>query len=112
MRAVPPSRRTDWETYKRLIVFSRPYLWRLVFGTLCGVLFAGSQLGILPVMQEALGRFFDREQPLNLGLAALLGGALLLLIVVRGVGQYFNAYLIEWVGNRVVMDMRIATFAH
>ena len=34
------------------------------------------------------------------------------LITLRGIGQFFNAYLLQWVGNRVVMDMRVATFSH
>jgi len=42
----------------------------------------------------------------------MLGGGVILLMFVRGVGQYFNAYLVQWVGNRVVMDMRVATFSH
>jgi subfamily B ATP-binding cassette protein MsbA len=104
--------RTDWNTYKRLIAYSRPYLPRLLVGALCGVLFAGSTVGLLPMVQEALGRFFDTDQPLDMRVALLLGGGVILLMTIRGVGQYFNAYLVQWVGNRVVMDMRVATFAH
>ena len=106
------TKRTDWETYKRLISYSRPYLWRLIVGAICGVLFAGSTVGLLPTVQVALGRFFDTDQPLDMRLAILLGGGVILLMLVRGIGQYFNAYLVQWVGNRVVMDMRVATFSH
>ncbi len=110
--AETPHKRSDWETYKRLIAYSRPYMWRLVVGALCGILFAGSTVGLLPTVQNALGRFFDPDQPLELKMAAILGGTVILLMLVRGVGQYYNAYLVQWVGNRVVMDLRVATFAH
>jgi ATP-binding cassette, subfamily B, bacterial MsbA len=87
-------------------------MWRLVVGALCGVLFAGSTVGLLPIIQNALGRFFDQEQPLDMKMAVLLGASVILLMLVRGVGQFYNAYLVQWVGNRVVMDMRVGTFAH
>ncbi len=103
---------SDWATYRRLISYSRPYLWRLILGALCGVIFAGSTVGLLPAVQNTLGRFFDTEQPLTLQSAVLLGGVVIILMLGRGVGQYFNTYLIQWVGNRVVMDMRVATFKH
>ena len=107
-----PPKRSDWETYKRLISYARPYMWRLVAGTLCGILFAGSTVGLLPIVQKALGRFFTPDQPLDIKMAALLGGAIILLMLVRGVGQFYNAYLVQWVGNRVVMDIRVCTFSH
>ncbi|HAS82294.1 MAG TPA: ABC transporter permease [Verrucomicrobia bacterium] len=76
------------------------------------MLFAGSTVGILPVLEKVLGRFFGEGQVLTLSMALLLGTGLILLVLFRGVGQYFNNYLIEWVGNRVVMDLRKETFAH
>ncbi|MBT3191050.1 MAG: ABC transporter ATP-binding protein [Verrucomicrobia bacterium] len=112
MANAPDSKRSDWDTYRRLIAYSRPYLWRLIVGALCGVLFAGSTVGLLPVIQDALGRFFDPDQPLDMRMAAMIGGGIILLMLVRGVGQFYNAYLVQWVGNRVVMDMRVGTFAH
>jgi subfamily B ATP-binding cassette protein MsbA len=99
-------------TYRRLIGYTRPYLPRLFVGAIFGALFAGSTVGLLPVMQRLLGRFFDAEQALTFSGAALFGCGLILLVVVRGIGQYLNTYLIEWVGNRVVMDLRQQTFAH
>jgi ATP-binding cassette, subfamily B, bacterial MsbA len=100
------------ETYLRLIRYARPYLGRLLGGAVCGVLFAGSTVGLLPVMQQMLGRFFDADQPLTLRMTILVGGALVLLVLIRGIGQFLNSYLIEWVGNRVVMDLRVQTFRH
>ncbi len=102
----------DFRTYVRLIRYARPYLGRLAGGAICGLLFAGSTVGLLPVLQEMLGRFFDTEQALTLRATLLIGGGLVGLVLIRGIGQYLNAYLIEWVGNRVVMDLRVQTFKH
>jgi len=99
-------------TYLRLIWYARPYLGRLVVGAVCGVLFAGSTVGMLPILQEMLGRFFNAYEPLTLPITLLIGGGLTLLMLIRGIGQYLNSYLIQWVGNRVVMDLRQQTFRH
>ena len=98
--------------YLRLIWYARPYLGRLIGGAVCGMLFAGSTVGLLPVLQQMLGRFFDADDTLTLRVTLLIGGGLTLLVVIRGVGQFLNSYLIEWVGNRVVMDLRVETFQH
>jgi ATP-binding cassette, subfamily B, bacterial MsbA len=99
-------------TYLRLIGYVRPYLPRLLAGAVCGVLFAGSTVGVLPVLQQMLGRFFDTDNPLTLRATLLIGGGLIVLVVVRGIGEFLNSYLIQWVGNRVVKDLRVATFQH
>jgi len=108
----PPVNTTSRQTYRRLIRYTRPYLGRLITGGICGVLFAGSTVGLLPVLERMLGHFFDPGQALTLAGSMLLGGGVILLVLIRGVGQYFNAYLVEWVGNRVVMDLRGQAFAH
>lgn len=100
------------QTYRRLIRYTRPYLGRLVIGGICGVLFAGSTVGFLPVLERMLGDFFDPAQALTLQSSLLLGVAVILLMLLRGIGQYANTYLVEWVGNRVVMDLRQKAFAH
>ena len=99
-------------TYLRLVRYARPYMGRLIGGAVCGILFAGSTVGLLPVIQEMLGRFFDTDETLTHRMAFMIGGALVLLILVRGLGQFLNSYLIQWVGNRVVLDLRVATFRH
>ncbi|MBM4142975.1 MAG: ABC transporter ATP-binding protein [Lentisphaerae bacterium] len=98
-------------SYRRLLRFARPYAGRLVLGGICGALFAGSSVGFLPVLRTNFAAIFDYERA---DLArALLGAALLpLLALVRGAGEYLSAYLIQWVGNRVVMDLRVEAYTH
>jgi subfamily B ATP-binding cassette protein MsbA len=105
-----PVRKTDArKTYFRLIRLTRPYLWRLVVGVVCGALFAGSTTGLLAAMRDVLRRVFAQAD-----LVAFAGFLVVmpLLALVRGLGQYLSDYYVQWVGNRVVMDLRIATFSH
>ena len=96
-------------TYFRLLQLTRPYCWRLILGLLAGAVFAGSTTGLLPFLREGLRRVFEQAD-----LSVFVGTLVLmpLLALFRGLGQYLNDYLVQWVGNRAVMDLRIATFSH
>lgn len=97
------------QTYWRLIRYARPYWLRLVIGTLCGILLGGSTAGLLTAARDVLGKVFQETDYMGL---LILIGVLLSFGILRGLGQFFGDYFIEWVGNRVVMDLRQITFAH
>ncbi|OGV72299.1 MAG: hypothetical protein A2340_03510 [Lentisphaerae bacterium RIFOXYB12_FULL_60_10] len=103
--------RAEWASYRRLLAYVRPYRSRLIVGIVFGAVFAGSTLGALPALRELLGRTFDLE---TAGFGEVAGIAFLLLgfVVLRGIGEYLSKYLILWVGNRVVTDLRIQVFSH
>ena len=103
--------KNEWSTYGRLVAYARPYRGRLVLGGVCGVLFAGSTFGSLPALKKFLGHIFDYDA-VSTRVILVFGGLLLLLVAVRGVGEYLGAYLVKWVGHRVVMDIRVTLFTH
>lgn len=101
----------EWGTYQRLLAFARPYSGRIAAGILFGVIFGGSTTGALMALRQTLSSVFNPEQfPISavIAIAALLP----LFGLARGLGDYFSTYLLEWVGNRVVLDLRIALFRH
>ncbi len=132
----------QWAAYRRLLGYVRPYIPRLVFGSLCGALSGISITGLLLNARDMLGFVFRETAPAGgtaVGgilerwmlagrdaVAALAGDALtdnqcqmiftaalfLLAALVRSLGQFLSDYHIQWVGNRVVMDIRVQTFAH
>lgn len=99
----------QWGSYKRLIRYSRPYIFRLIVGGICGMVFAGSTVGLLAVVRDFLRNTLQNATWATLVMIAV---ALPVLAIGRGVGQFLGEYLMQWVGNKVVMDMRVATFAH
>ncbi len=103
--------RDEWATYRRLLGYARPYAGRIVAGALFGVLFGGSTTGALVALKDTLSSVFN---PQDYSLSAVIGIALLLPLfgLARGIGDYFSTYLLEWVGNRVVLDLRVALFTH
>ncbi|MBU4285415.1 MAG: ABC transporter ATP-binding protein/permease, partial [Verrucomicrobia bacterium] len=89
--------------------YARPYMARLIVGGICGVIFAGSTTGLLVAARDILRNVFQNAPLINVILIAL---SLPILAAGRGVGQFLSEYFMQWVGNKVVMDMRVATFAH
>jgi len=97
---------------RRLIAYARPYLSRLIVGILCGILFAGSTVGILPLMRDVLPRFLDVEVKTSLLAILAVTSLLLLVAALRAIGAFLAIYLVQWVGNRVVLDIRKQAIDH
>lgn len=102
---------TNWATYCRLLAYAKPYVARLIAGGVFGIIFSGSTVGLLHVFRKNLQQFVNYDDT-DLGRAVLYASLLPLLALVRGLGQYASGYLVKWVGNRVVMDVRVETYAH
>jgi len=117
------------EIFKRLFPFVRPYVARLIVGTICGMLHGGATFGMLVVLRWVLGGISGEEFNLSGGMPALnepegmvgdmekhrLILAVVLLPVVsvmQGVLFFAGKYLVEWVGSRVITDLRTRLFEH
>lgn len=99
----------DWQVFKRIMGYARPYKVRMILGVVFGIIFAGSMVGLLPTAREYLGQIFDIEKAT---LRETVGVAVIMVVLglCRGIGQFVSRYYIEWVGNRVVTDLRIESF--
>ncbi len=103
--------RRAFATYRRLLRYVRPHAGRLVAGVLAGLLFAGSTTSMLLVFRHLLTTVFV-ERVDNLRAALAIAALMPALATVRGLGFFVSRYLVEWVGHRVVMDLRVAMFDH
>lgn len=114
--------------YKRLFPFVRPYSARLVVGVVCGILQGVTSFGMLVALYWGLG-LISREELVTGGIPQLgeaegtmgaisLRRLLLTLSILPVVtllqgGLFFaGKYFVEWVGNRVVADLRGMLFEH
>ncbi|MEM7391820.1 MAG: ABC transporter transmembrane domain-containing protein [Verrucomicrobiota bacterium] len=98
-------------TFIRLLGFARPYRFRLIVGTVFGAVFAGSNTGIPVALKKVFGSVFN---PDTATFSQVLLVALLLPVIslCRGIGNYFSTYFVEWVGHKVVMDLRVKAYEH
>ncbi|HBA83888.1 MAG TPA: hypothetical protein DCZ95_07335 [Verrucomicrobia bacterium] len=102
----------DWKTYKRLIRYVRPYRARLAVGLVFGILFGGSLAGMFAGVSKMFEMVFESKEPLPWSAKIAIAAVLPVFAILRGVGDYLCTYMINWIGNRVVMDLRTSTFAH
>ena len=100
-----------WRTYRRLLGYAFRYRGHLIVGLLCGLAYGGANGGLMWVLKGGLNKVFDVT---NIPLGQAVAFMLLLPVIglVRGLAEYGSKYYIQWVGNRVVMDLRDAMFAH
>ncbi len=99
----------DARLMKRLIKYLKPYRWQVALGIL---------LSLLVSALEAVRPYFTK-MAVDKNIAygdkhGLLNTALLFLtvILVRGIIQYFNAYLTQWIGQKTIFDLRMEIYRH
>ncbi len=104
-----------FDVYRRLLTHARPYAGRLALGVLFGVLFALTRGALVWAINKGLPLFFGTDgsaaeaDPRRLALAM---AAFPILALLSGLGDFGSKFLIKWVGNRVIMDLRNAMFRH
>ncbi len=114
--------------YKRLLAYVRPYRARLILGIVFGVIQGGATTGLLIAFKLALGGMSGEGLSLaglseantpagnagDIGLErlVLLVSVLSIVTLLQGVALFAGKYLVEWVGNRVVADLRSRLFEH
>ncbi|WP_421850135.1 ABC transporter transmembrane domain-containing protein [Marinomonas sp.] len=94
---------------KTLLPFLRPYRRHMVLALIALVVTAGTMLSLGKGVQ------FLIDQGLASGSEAGLTHALMIfiaLVFLLGIGSFCRFYLVSWIGERVVADIRQAVFAH
>ncbi len=112
--------------YRRVYRYVKPYRWRFVLGLLFGIAFAAVN-SLLPLVVARVSSFIfhgavpnpktllGHREMLTTGpqinSIALVCLAIPLVMTARGLLAYGNAYFMNWVSNRVVLDIRNDLFS-
>lgn len=102
-------RSRDLRQLLELRAFLRPYRWEIVGATVALIVTAGTMMALGQGLRHLIDRGFangDRHL-LELSVLVLFGVSALLAL-----GTYARYYLVTWVGERVVVDIRRAIFDH
>ncbi len=98
--------------YRRLLEHVKPYRWKLAGGILFGVLYGPANVAVLSVVKKVWANFFEEAQQWTWWRAVAVASLLPAAMAVRGVCDFCGAYLMNWVGLRAVMDLRVRMFEH
>ncbi len=97
------------ETLVKIFALSKPYRRRFYFATVVVLLASGIWLTVPLGLRELLDAVFDKgdESLLNLLAVGLIG-----LFILQALFSFAGNYHLEWVGERVVTDLRKKVYEH
>ena len=103
----PEKRRGDLKPLRQLAPFLKPYKVR-IFGAICALaVAAGAVLTIGMGLRKLIDFGFSADNPQILDEALMWLGVMILLLALGTFGRYF---LVTWIGERVVADIRRAVY--
>jgi subfamily B ATP-binding cassette protein MsbA len=98
---------TSRQLYVRLLGYVRPY-WKIFgFGILGMVALAATEPLFPALMKPLLDKGFSGKPRDDLWIAPL---AIIGIFLLRGMLSFVSSYLMSWVTNRIVMDLRVRMF--
>lgn len=95
------------QLYKRLLGYSGHYKLALFIVFIASIIAAASDASFAAVVKELVDDGFIARNPDG---AVLYTGLMLALVFIRGLMTFVAAYLITWVGRRIIYDVRSALF--
>jgi ABC-type multidrug transport system fused ATPase/permease subunit len=92
-----------------LVELLSPYRWRVLAMFISLVLATAASLAPAPLAKLAIDDGIQRH---DVGALDLIVAAFLVSAVLYVVASYFQTYLVGWVGQRALQDLRVKLFAH
>ena len=89
--------------YLRLLKYVRPYMHRLMLAILCTVLAAACNLYLPWIIKDVVDKVLVDKDTFMLYLIAV---SIIVIFIIRGIFFYGQSYLMSWVGQKVVIDIR------
>ena len=96
--------------YKRLIQYVKPYSTRFIEAMVCMV-FVGAATGLsMYILKDVIDKIFI--PPYNPKMLTVVAIVVPLIFLVKGIFAYIQSYLMSYIGQRVVMDLRNELYEH
>jgi subfamily B ATP-binding cassette protein MsbA len=89
--------------YFRILTYIKPYVKRLIAAAICTALAAGANLYVPWIVKDVIDQVFQNKDQ---GLLNLICLSIVLMFLARGIFYYGQNYLMNYVGERVVIDIR------
>ena len=94
-------------TYTRLMIYIRPYKLRLIAALICMVLAAGANLVVPWIIKDVIDKVFSNKDMVMLNIITV---GILITFFLRGIFFYSQTYLMSYIGQRVIIDIREAVY--
>ena len=99
----------SWQSYKRLLRFITPYKKRLVVAVIC-MAFSGASNVVVPwLIKDVIDKVLANKDIYTLNLIVI---SILVLFLLRGFFYFGERYLMSFVGQKIVNDIREKLYRH
>lgn len=95
------------KNYMRLLAYIKPYTRRLALAVVCIIMAAGANLYLPWIIKDMIDDVLMSKDMVMLNLIAV---GILVVMFTRGVFYYGQSYLVSYVGQRVIIDVRSVLF--
>ena len=95
------------KNYKRLLAYMKPYLKRLGFAIICIIFAAGANLYVPWIIKDMIDKVLVDK---DFALLNLICIGIVLVFLFRGIFYFGQSYLVSYIGQRVIIDVREVMF--
>ena len=93
--------------YKRILSYIKPYVHVLVIALVCTALAAGGNLYLPWIFRDMIDKVLNAKDSFMLNMIAV---SIVVIFLLRGIFLYWQNYLMSWVGQHVIIDIRSEVF--
>ena len=93
--------------YFRILSYIKPYLPRLIAAAICTVLAAAGNLYVPWIIKDVIDSVLADK---NAEMLNIIAAGIIIIFFIRGVCFYGQNYLMSYVGERVIIDIRSAVY--
>lgn len=93
--------------YLRLLKYIRPYMHRLIMAILCTCMASACNLYLPWIIKDVVDKVLVQKDTFMLYVIAV---SIVVIFIIRGLFFYGQSYLMSWVGQKVVIDIRGEVF--
>ena len=95
------------KNYKRLLKYIKPYLGRFGLAIICIVVASGANLYLPWIIKDMIDKVLAER---DMAMLNFISVSIVVVFAIRGVFYYGQSYLVSYIGQRVVVDVREVMF--
>ena len=95
------------KNYKRLLAYIKPYLGRFFLAIICIVMASGANLYLPWIIKDMIDKVLAER---DMAMLNIISVSIVLVFAFRGFFYYWQSYLVSYIGQRVVVDVREVMF--
>lgn len=97
------------KTYKRLLLYVKPYLPRMAMAVVCIIFAASANLYVPWIVKDIIDKVLASK---DMTMLNAIAGGIVVVFFLRGIFFYGQTYLMSYIGQKVVIDIREIVYRH